>query len=52
MEDILINDEEEGLWAMFTHTLGHPYTYSPQTHWDPPKILRGWGRFWDMWKDQ
>ena len=51
MEDILINDEEEGLWAMFTHTLGHPYTYSPQTHWDPPKILRGWGRFWDMWKE-
>ncbi len=52
MEDILINDEEEGLWAMFTHTLGHPYTYSPQTHWDPPKILRGWGRFWDIWKEQ
>ena len=52
MEEILINDEDEGLWAMFTHTLGHPYTYSPQTHWDPPKILRGWGRFWDIWKDQ
>ena len=52
MEDILINDEEEGLWAMFTHTLGHPYTYSPLTHWDPPKILRGWGRFWDIWKEQ
>ena len=52
MEEILINDEEEGLWAMFTHTLGHPYTYSPQTHWDPPKILRGWGRFWDIWKEQ
>jgi peptide/nickel transport system substrate-binding protein len=52
VEDILINDEEEGLWAMFTHTLGHPYTYSPQLHWDPPKILRGWGRFWDMWLEQ
>ena len=52
MEEILINDEEEGLWAMFTHTLGHPYTYSPQVHWNPPKILRGWGRFWDMWKEQ
>ena len=52
MEDILLNDEEEGLWAMFTHTLGHPYTYSPQTHWNPPKILRGWGRFWDIWMER
>ena len=52
MEEILIKNEEEGLWAMFTHTLGHPYTYSPQVHWNPPKILRGWGRFWDMWKEQ
>ncbi len=52
MEDLLINDEDEGLWAMFTHTLGHPYTYSPQVHWDPPKILRGWGRFWDIWKER
>jgi oligopeptide transport system substrate-binding protein len=52
MEHILLNDEDEGLWAMFTHTLGHPYTYSPQTHWNPPKILRGWGRFWDIWMEQ
>ncbi len=52
MERILLEDEDEGLWAMFTHTLGHPYTYSPQTHWNPPSILRGWGRFWDIWMER
>ena len=52
MTDILINDEEEGLWAVFTHTLGHPYSYDPKVKWTPPKVLRGFGRYLNIWLDQ
>ena len=52
MTDILINDEEEGLWAVFTHTLGHPYSYDPSVHWNPPKVLRGWGRYLNIWLEK
>jgi peptide/nickel transport system substrate-binding protein len=52
MNDIILNDEEEGLWAYFTHTLGHPYSYDPKVHWDPPKVLRGWGRYLNIWIEQ
>jgi ABC-type oligopeptide transport system substrate-binding subunit len=52
MTDIILNGEEEGLWAYFTHTLGHPYSYDPKVHWNPPKVLRGWGRYLNIWIEQ
>ena len=52
MTDILVNDEKEGLWALFTHTLGHPYSYDSKVHWDPPRVLRGWGRYTNIWMER